>query len=76
MGDAGCTLGGRRQDPFDAMSPPKLFEPLRVGALSLANRIVIAPMCQYSAEEGRHTPWHTTHLGGIVQRGVSSAPLG
>ena len=29
-----------------------LFTPLEVGTLKLANRIVIAPMCQYSAEEG------------------------
>ena len=31
------------------MTRAKLFTPFRVGALELANRIVIAPMCQYSA---------------------------
>ena len=34
------------------MARAKLFTPFRVGALELANRIVIAPMCQYSAEDG------------------------
>ncbi|WP_394343939.1 oxidoreductase [Falsirhodobacter xinxiangensis] len=33
----------------------KLFEPVTVGGLTLDNRIVIAPMCQYSAEDGRMT---------------------
>jgi len=35
-----------------------LFSPFRVGALELANRIVIAPMCQYSAVNGCMTDWH------------------
>ena len=29
----------------------------------------LSPLCQYSAENGHHTAWHLTHLGGIVQRG-------
>jgi 2,4-dienoyl-CoA reductase-like NADH-dependent reductase (Old Yellow Enzyme family) len=33
------------------VKPPALFQPLKVGNLELANRIVIAPMCQYSAED-------------------------
>ncbi|HEU0154162.1 MAG TPA: NADH:flavin oxidoreductase/NADH oxidase [Arenimonas sp.] len=52
------------------MSLPKLFEPLAVGALSLANRIVIAPMCQYSAVDGRMTDWHTIHLGQLALSGA------
>ncbi len=39
-----------------------LFQPLRLGSLDLANRIVIAPMCQYSADQGRATDWHLMHL--------------
>ncbi len=35
-----------------------LFTPYRLGSLELRNRIVIAPMCQYSAEEGCATDWH------------------
>ena len=53
------------------MSTPKLFEPLTVGALQLANRIVIAPMCQYSAEDGRMTDWHLIHLGQLALSGAA-----
>ncbi|WP_338663792.1 NADH:flavin oxidoreductase/NADH oxidase [Pararoseomonas sp. SCSIO 73927] len=48
----------------------QLFQPLRLGALELPNRIVIAPMCQYSAEEGRATDWHTIHLGHLALSGA------
>jgi len=34
------------------MAQSALFQPIRVGNLDLRNRIVIAPMCQYSAEDG------------------------
>ena len=49
----------------------KLFESLAVGGLSLANRIVIAPMCQYSADDGRMTDWHTIHLGHLALSGAA-----
>ena len=52
------------------MSTPKLFEPLAVGALALANRIVIAPMCQYSAVDGKMTDWHLIHLGQLALSGA------
>ncbi|WBY01416.1 NADH:flavin oxidoreductase/NADH oxidase [Ramlibacter tataouinensis] len=48
----------------------RLFEPLQLGALRLANRIVIAPMCQYSAEEGNATDWHLIHLGHLALSGA------
>jgi 2,4-dienoyl-CoA reductase-like NADH-dependent reductase (Old Yellow Enzyme family) len=48
-----------------------LFTPLEVGSLKLANRIVIAPMCQYSAEDGNMTDWHTIHLGHLALSGAS-----
>src|SRR6188508_1934790 len=48
-----------------------LFTPLRVGSLELRNRIVIAPMCQYSAEEGRATDWHLIHLGHLALSGAA-----
>jgi NADH:flavin oxidoreductase / NADH oxidase family len=47
-----------------------LFTPYRLGALKLRNRIVIAPMCQYSAEEGRATDWHLIHLGNLALSGA------
>ncbi|MDF2117055.1 NADH:flavin oxidoreductase/NADH oxidase [Roseiarcaceae bacterium H3SJ34-1] len=48
----------------------KLFEPIAVGGLTLANRIVIAPMCQYSAQDGRMTDWHLIHLGQLAASGA------
>jgi 2,4-dienoyl-CoA reductase-like NADH-dependent reductase (Old Yellow Enzyme family) len=49
----------------------KLFSPYRVGTLELRNRIVIAPMCQYSADEGRATDWHVIHLGHLALSGAA-----
>jgi 2,4-dienoyl-CoA reductase-like NADH-dependent reductase (Old Yellow Enzyme family) len=54
------------------MAPAKLFTPFRVDGLELANRIIIAPMCQYSAENGCMTDWHLIHLG---QLALSAAAL-
>jgi 2,4-dienoyl-CoA reductase-like NADH-dependent reductase (Old Yellow Enzyme family) len=48
-----------------------LFDPLRVGGLGLKNRIVIAPMCQYSADEGSMSDWHTIHLGHLALSGAA-----
>jgi len=53
------------------VTQPALFQPIRIGDLDLANRIVIAPMCQYSAEEGRMTDWHLIHLGQLALSGAS-----
>jgi 2,4-dienoyl-CoA reductase-like NADH-dependent reductase (Old Yellow Enzyme family) len=53
------------------MSTAKLFTPLNVGGLELANRIVIAPMCQYSAEDGCMTDWHLIHLGQLALSGAA-----
>src|SRR5712671_5036191 len=48
-----------------------LFTPLRVGTLNLANRVVIAPMCQYSAVNGCMTDWHLIHLGHLALSGAA-----
>ena len=48
-----------------------LFSPLEVGSLKLANRIVIAPMCQYSAEDGCMSDWHTIRLGHLALSGAA-----
>ncbi len=53
------------------MSGSMLFSPLRVGKLELANRIVIAPMCQYSAVDGSMTDWHLIHLGQLALSGAA-----
>ena len=52
-----------------------LFTPYRVGNLQLRNRIVIAPMCQYSAEDGCATDWHVIHLGNLALSGAGLLTL-
>ncbi|HJV79387.1 NADH:flavin oxidoreductase/NADH oxidase [Noviherbaspirillum sp.] len=47
-----------------------LFSPIFLGKLSLKNRIAIAPMCQYSADQGSATPWHLMHLGQLALSGA------
>jgi len=49
----------------------RLFTPARAGSLELRNRIIIAPMCQYSADEGRATDWHLIHLGQLACSGAA-----
>lgn len=58
-----------QSEPF--MTKSKLFAPLQVGGLKLENRIVIAPMCQYSAREGQMTDWHLMHLGHLALSGAA-----
>ena len=48
----------------------RLFQPLQIGALGLANRIIIAPMCQYSASEGSAVDWHLIHRGHLALSGA------
>ncbi len=48
----------------------QLFQPLQIGPLRLANRIAIAPMCQYSASEGTPGDWHLIHLGHLALSGA------
>ncbi|WP_374476963.1 NADH:flavin oxidoreductase/NADH oxidase [Zoogloea sp.] len=54
------------------MSAPAsaLFSPYSLGDLHLANRIVIPPMCQYSADGGNATDWHRIHLGNLALSGA------
>jgi NADPH2 dehydrogenase len=48
-----------------------LFSPIRIAALELGNRIVVSPMCQYSADDGVATDWHITHLGMLSNSGAA-----
>ena len=48
-----------------------LFTPLRLRGVEAKNRIVVSPMCQYSAREGHVTDWHLVHLGKLAQGGAS-----
>jgi len=53
------------------MAQSALFTPTRVRNLELANRIVIAPMCQYSADDGCMNEWHLMHLGQLAFSGAA-----
>jgi 2,4-dienoyl-CoA reductase-like NADH-dependent reductase (Old Yellow Enzyme family) len=44
-----------------------LFSPFKLRKLALANRIVVSPMCQYSAVNGCATDWHIVHWGQLLQ---------
>jgi 2,4-dienoyl-CoA reductase-like NADH-dependent reductase (Old Yellow Enzyme family) len=53
------------------VATPTLFTPVKLGKLELANRIVIAPMCQYSAANGCMNDWHLVHLGHLALSGAA-----
>ena len=55
-----------------APPPPPMFTPFRLRELVLSNRVVVSPMCQYSAEDGTPGDWHLVHLG---SRAVGGAGL-
>ena len=48
-----------------------LFEPLRIREVTLRNRIMVSPMCQYSYEDGFSNDWHLVHLGSRAVGGAS-----
>ena len=47
-----------------------LFQPIHLRGVTLPNRIIIAPMCMYSAKDGSATDWHTIHWGNLTQSGA------
>jgi 2,4-dienoyl-CoA reductase-like NADH-dependent reductase (Old Yellow Enzyme family) len=52
------------------MNAPLLFTPLAVGPLTLPNRIMVSPMCQYSGTNGNANDWHMAHLGSLALSGA------
>ncbi|XPS74221.1 12-oxophytodienoate reductase [Ascochyta lentis] len=66
---SGTFVAVRTQDTLQ----PKLFTPLTIRGVTFQNRMFLAPLCQYSAQNGFATDWHLTHLGGIIQRGPDLA---
>src|SRR6202163_1175265 len=48
-----------------------LFSPTTVGSTELLNRIVVSPMCQYSADDGCANDWHLMHLGMMAHSGAA-----
>jgi 2,4-dienoyl-CoA reductase-like NADH-dependent reductase (Old Yellow Enzyme family) len=53
------------------MAQPALFKPIQIRNLTLSNRITIAPMCQYSANDGMMNDWHQMHLGQLAISGAA-----
>ena len=53
------------------MSTPELLSPVTLRGLTLKNRIVISPMCQYCAIDGVVTDWHLVHLGRFAIGGAA-----
>jgi 2,4-dienoyl-CoA reductase-like NADH-dependent reductase (Old Yellow Enzyme family) len=47
-----------------------LFDPLQLRGTRLRNRIMVSPMCMYSAVDGVPQPWHMVHLGGLARGGA------
>ena len=47
-----------------------MFTPITLRSVTLPNRIVVSPMCQYSAENGAATSWHLIHLGHLALSGA------
>ncbi|CAM3982552.1 Oxidoreductase [Bordetella tumbae] len=54
---------------------PLLFQPISINQLDLANRITVAPMCQYSATDGLASDWHRMHLGMLGSNGAGLVML-
>jgi 2,4-dienoyl-CoA reductase-like NADH-dependent reductase (Old Yellow Enzyme family) len=50
--------------------PSALFSPIKLADLTLPNRIVVSPMCQYSANDGVANDWHLAHLGMLANSGA------
>jgi 2,4-dienoyl-CoA reductase-like NADH-dependent reductase (Old Yellow Enzyme family) len=48
-----------------------LFSPIKLRSLELANRIMVSPMCQYSADDGAANDWHFTHINNLALSGAA-----
>src|SRR5580704_9348726 len=51
---------------------PHLFDPLRVRSLTLASRVLVSPMCQYSSVDGLSNDWHLVHLASRAVGGAAA----
>src|SRR6476469_4448495 len=72
------------EKPPDICRMNLLFSPLPIKSITLKNRIVVSPMCQYSYEDGFASDWHLVHLGSraiggaalIIQEATAVSPGG
>jgi anthraniloyl-CoA monooxygenase len=69
---ADCAEAQAHVKPRRDAGPPPMFTPFRLRDLVLENRVVVSPMCQYSAEDGTPDDWHLVHLG---SRAIGGAGL-
>jgi len=60
-----ATSAHQRENPISA-----LFSPFTLRSVTLPNRIVVSPMCQYSAEGGEPNTWHLIHIGTLAMSGA------
>src|ERR1700758_1517016 len=65
---AGCTAG---TDHDREVPEIDLLSPLTIRGVTLRNRIVMSPMCQYIARDGLADDWHLVHLGSRAAGGVA-----
>src|SRR6187399_632622 len=63
----GCTSGADHDREVPEID---LLSPLTIRGITLRNRIVMSPMCQYSSEDGLANDWHLVHLGSRAAGGV------
>ncbi|MBI4563217.1 MAG: bifunctional salicylyl-CoA 5-hydroxylase/oxidoreductase [Planctomycetes bacterium] len=63
-------FAARAHPPNDVEAPPPMFTPFRLRDLVLQNRVVVSPMCQYSADDGTPGDWHLVHLGSRAMGGA------
>jgi anthraniloyl-CoA monooxygenase len=54
----------------DETPPPPMFQPFELDGMRLDNRVVVSPMCMYSAEDGVPNDWHLVHIGSRAIGGV------
>ena len=67
--DHGCPAGAQHDREVPEID---LLSPLKIRGITLRNRIVMSPMCQYSSDDGLANDWHLVHLG---SRAVGGAGL-
>ncbi|MGQ0734990.1 MAG: bifunctional salicylyl-CoA 5-hydroxylase/oxidoreductase [Acidobacteriota bacterium] len=64
--------GHQRPPTARTAPPPPMFTPFRLRDLVVPNRVVVSPMCQYTASDGTVGDWHVVHLG---SRAIGGAGL-
>jgi hypothetical protein len=70
LGDGDDAEEGQRKEDQDRRAQLMLFDRIRLRGVEARNRIVVSPMCQYSAQDGHVTDWHLVHLGKFAQGGA------